>query len=307
MRTLLCGMLATSLAGAQSRPVAVRIDSGVAAIGTELIALRHDLHQHPELSGQEQRTARVVADRLRALGLEVRTGVGGYGVVGVLRGDRPGPLVAWRADMDAVASSAPDPSPVKSLTPGVRHICGHDLHVTVALGLATVLAGMRTELPGSVMFIFQPDEERARGARGMLDAGLFASQRPVAIYGIHTAPLETGLIASRPGRMMDANGVAPGVLNDTALFASAKASVTRALGAAAFVDLAAPPAGFSEDFGHYQAEVPGVFFFVGASRGASGVVAAPHSPAFNLDDGAIRVALRAMLAVVIDRLAGAPR
>jgi metal-dependent amidase/aminoacylase/carboxypeptidase family protein len=207
--------------------------------------------------------------------------------------------------MDAVASAAPDPSPFRSLTPGVRHVCGHDLHVTVALGLATVLAGMRSELPGSVMFVFQPDEERARGARAMLDAGLFTAQRPVAIYGIHTAPLETGLIASRPGRMMDANAAAPGVVNDTALFTSARASVTRRLGAAAFVDLTSAPAGFSEDFGHYQARVPGVFFFLGASRAASGIAAAPHSPAFNLDDGAIGIALRAMSAVLLDRL-GAP-
>lgn len=126
----------------------------------DLTLLRHDLHRHPEISGQEMRTARVVAERMRAAGLEVRTGIGGHGVVAILRGGRPGPLVAYRADMDAVPSNDPDPSAIKSEAPGVRHICGHDLHVTVGVGVAEALARWRGAIAGSVMFIFQPSEER---------------------------------------------------------------------------------------------------------------------------------------------------
>ncbi|GMV20915.1 MAG: hypothetical protein AMXMBFR57_08640 [Acidimicrobiia bacterium] len=262
-----------------------------------LIELRRDLYQHPEVSGQEVRTAKVVADRLRALGLDVRTGVGGHGVVGMLKGGKPGPLVAYRADMDAVPSRAPDPVAFASLTPGVRHICGHDLHVTVALGLASALTAGRADLPGRVMFIFQPAEERATGARAMLDAGLFEGERPAVIFGLHTSPLPVGALTSKADRMMLANQVAPGVVNDRAWFARSRAALEAALGTNAFSELSAPPAGFSEDFGHFQAEVPGVFFFLGASD-----TAMPHAPTFVIDEGAINVGVRAMAAVVIDAL-----
>src|SRR6185436_5771750 len=118
--------------------------------------------------------------------LDVRTGVGGYGVVGVLKGGKPGPLVAYRADMDAVPSNEPDPVDFRSETPGIRHICGHDLHMTIAIGLASALHSVKADLPGSVMFIFQPAEERGAGAKAMLDAGVFAPTAPAAIFGLHT-------------------------------------------------------------------------------------------------------------------------
>lgn len=266
----------------------------------DLTLLRHDLHRHPEISGQEMRTARVVAERMRAAGLEVRTGIGGHGVVAILRGGRPGPLVAYRADMDAVPSNDPDPSAIKSEAPGVRHICGHDLHVTVGVGVAEALARWRGAIAGSVMFIFQPSEERATGARAMLEAGIFAADKPVAIYGLHTSPQAVGIVSSKPDRMMLANAIAPGVVNDPTLFRRAKADVIAALGAAAFSDLAQPPAGFSEDFGLFQEQIPGVFFFLGAS--SAGRVAAPHSPNFELDDEAIAVGVKAMTAVLLGRL-----
>jgi metal-dependent amidase/aminoacylase/carboxypeptidase family protein len=275
---------------------------------SSLIELRRDLHRHPELSGQEVRTAALVAERLQRAGLDVRTGIGGTGVVAILTGGLPGPLVAYRADMDAVPSAAPDPSPYAAAPSGPagapvpRHICGHDLHVTIAVGLAESLASERATLPGRVMFIFQPAEERATGARAMLDAGLFRDATPVAIYGLHTAPFEVGQLSSKPDRMMLANAVAPGVVNDPELFARAKADLIAEMGAGAFTDLQAPPAGFSEDFGHYQATVPGVFFFIGASRASAGRVAAPHSPSFELDDDAIAVGVKAMRAVVLGRL-----
>lgn len=286
----------------------ISLMSQAPAPNVSLIDLRRDLHRHPELSGDEARTAGVVAERLRRAGLEVRTGVGGHGVVAMLAGDRTGPLVAYRADMDAVPSDAPDPSPYAAEPapapgrPVPRHICGHDLHVTIAVGLAESLAADRATLPGRVMFIFQPAEERATGAKAMLDAGVFRDATPVAIYGLHTAPFEVGRFASKPDRMMLANAAAPGVVNDAALFNRAKADLIAAMGAEAFNDLPAPPAGFSEDFGHFQDVVPGVFFFIGASRASAGRIAAPHSPPFELDDDAIAAGVAAMRAVILGRL-----
>lgn len=266
------------------------------------IDVRRDLHRHPELSGEEVRTAKVVADRLRQLGLDVRTGIGGHGVAGLLTGGRPGPLVAYRADMDAVRSAAPDPVEFRSVVPGVRHICGHDVHVAIGLGLASALAQVRADLPGRVMFVFQPAEERATGARAMLDAGLFADTKPAAIFGLHTAPFEAGLLSSKAGLMMHPNRIAPGVTNHDALFATAKADVVRAMGAAAFFDLAEPPPGFSEDFGAFQAEVPGVFFFLGVGNAARGLNGMPHSPDYVADEAAIPFGIKAMAAVIIGRL-----
>jgi metal-dependent amidase/aminoacylase/carboxypeptidase family protein len=276
-----------------------RIAAHVRASESNLIAFRRDLHRHPELSGLEARTSRMVAERLRAAGLRVRTGVGGHGVVGVLQGAKTGPLVAFRADMDAVRSTEADPVEFRSDTPGVRHICGHDLHVTIGVGLAEALASVKADLAGSVMFIFQPAEERATGAKAMLVDGLFSSGKPSAIYGLHTSPYDVGRIATRGGRMMIANFGAPGVVNDDALAARAKADIIRAFGAAAFIDSGEPPARFSEDFGAFQAEVPGVFFFLGASNPARGLAAMPHSPDFALDEAAIAFGIRAMAVVIV--------
>ncbi len=289
---------AVAFQGARPAVLPAAVTAAIERDRASLVELRRDLHQHPEVSGQEVRTAKVVADRLRALGLEVRTGVGGHGVVGTLTGGKPGPLVAYRADMDAVPSNAPDPVQFSSLTPGVRHICGHDLHVTVALGLASALSAGKSDITGSVMFIFQPAEERATGARAMLDAGLFAAGRPSVIFGLHTSPLPVGMLTSKADRMMHANRVAPGVTNDPAWLARSRSAIEAALGQEAFTELSAPPDGFSEDFGHFQAEVPGVFFFLGASA-----TAMPHAPSFVLDEGAIQVGVRAMAAVVLDALA----
>src|SRR5688572_7866062 len=234
-----------------NKDVHKRIAAYLDATAAEWVGVRRDLHQHPELSGQEVRTANVVADRLRKLGLEVRTGIGGHGVVGMLKGGRPGPLVAYRADMDAVRSTSPDPVAFPSLEPGIRHICGHDVHVTIGLALASALAQVKAELPGAVMFIFQPSEERATGARAMLNDGLFAADKPAAIFGLHSAPLDAGLVSSKPGPMMHPNAIAPGVTNHEALFAAAKTDIVAVVGAQAFFDLQAPPQGFSEDFGAF--------------------------------------------------------
>jgi metal-dependent amidase/aminoacylase/carboxypeptidase family protein len=169
---------------------------------SELIELYRDLHRHPEVSGSEERTAGIIAKRLRALGIEVKAGVGGHGVVGILKGAKPGPVVAYRADMDAVLSDAPDPVSFKSETPGVRHICGHDVHVTVGLGIAEALASVREELEGTVKFIFQPSEENVQGALAMIAAGVLEDPAPEAILAVHCAPLQVGQIASKEGMLL---------------------------------------------------------------------------------------------------------
>jgi metal-dependent amidase/aminoacylase/carboxypeptidase family protein len=221
----------------------------------------------------------------------------------MLNGGRPGPLVAYRADMDAVRSTAPDPVAFQSLRPGIRHICGHDVHVTIGLALASALARVEADLPGRVMFIFQPSEENATGARAMLSAGLFTNARPDAIFGVHSAPFDAGRLSSKTGLMMHPNRIAPGVTNHDGLFASAKADVVAVVGASAFFDLDAPPPGFSEDFGAFQAEVPGVFFFLGVGNAAKGIAAMPHSPNFVVDESAIPFGVKAMAAAVVGRLA----
>ncbi len=169
------------------------------SIGPELTEFRHDLHRHPEASGDEVRTAARVAERLRKAGLQVTADVGGHGVVGLLQGGRPGPVLAYRADMDAVRSQAPDPAPFASLTPGVRHICGHDVHVAVGIGVAEALAAAKDELPGTIKFLFQPAEENIQGAKAMIRSGALDNPRPQAIFALHTAPLPVGTISCPTG------------------------------------------------------------------------------------------------------------
>lgn len=143
------------------------VDDAVERLAPEIIELRHRIHQNPELGNREFETAALVADHLRSLGFdEVRTGVAHTGVVGILRGGRPGPVVAVRADMDALPVTEDTPYPFKSTVRteylgqevGVSHACGHDIHTSVQLGVASVLASMREQIPGTVKFIFQPAE-----------------------------------------------------------------------------------------------------------------------------------------------------
>lgn len=165
----------------------------------ELVAVRRDLHRHPELSGEEQRTSRVVADYLRAAGLEVKTNVGGYGVVGILHGAKPGKKIAWRADMDAIKSEAPDSVEFTSEVDGIRHGCGHDVHTAVGLGIANTLASQKENLAGTIYFLFQPAEENLQGAQAMIDDGLFDVIQPDELYGLHIAPFAVGSIATKTG------------------------------------------------------------------------------------------------------------
>jgi amidohydrolase len=166
----------------------------------DLIELRRDLHRHPELSGQEERTAKLVAERLERLGLEVTTGVGGHGVVAILRGGKPGGVVGFRADMDATPSMLPDPvEEIASTVPGARHICGHDVHVAVGVGVAEALAAVREELPGTVKLLFQPAEENATGAKAMVADGALDAPTPEVIFTVHTYPMPVGQIGAVEG------------------------------------------------------------------------------------------------------------
>ena len=176
-------------------PAAAQSDADVRAavdrLAPRMIEIRHDIHQHPELGNRETRTAELVATELRRLGLEVRTGVAQTGVVGMLRGGKPGPVVAIRADMDALPVTEQSDLPFRSVVTadylgrqvGVSHACGHDTHVAAQLGVANVLAGMKDKLPGTVIFIFQPAEEgpppgEKGGAELMVAEGAFAEPKP---------------------------------------------------------------------------------------------------------------------------------
>ncbi|NVO83951.1 amidohydrolase [Hymenobacter terrestris] len=217
---------AAGTASAQkSKPAASALTTRVAQLAeqgkAQVIAWRRDLHEHPELGNQETRTAALVAAHLRSLGLEVQTGVARTGVVGILKGGRPGPVVALRADMDGlpVTESADLPFASKVRTDyngqqvGVMHACGHDTHVAMLLGAADVLVKMKKDLPGTVKFIFQPAEEGSLpgiegGARLMVKEGVLENPKVDAIFGLHIqAQTEVGRLSYRPGGEMASSDV----------------------------------------------------------------------------------------------------
>jgi amidohydrolase len=201
---------------ARTAITSAQIDAAAKAVEPKTIEWRRDLHMHPELSNREVRTAEQIAKRLRALGIEVKTGVGVTGVVGLLRGGQPGRTVGLRADMDALPVTEQTDVPFKSKvtaqyrgeTVGVMHACGHDSHVAILLSVAEVLAGMRQQLAGQVLFVFQPAEEGPpEGERGgaalMLEQGAFKDVKPDVMYGLHVmASLPTGVIGYRSGPFM---------------------------------------------------------------------------------------------------------
>ena len=199
----------SSAAGLVTSAREQQIAQAAEALRPQLISQRRDFHMHPELSNREERTSRIVAERLRALGLEdVKTGVGRHGVTALLKGAKPGHVVAVRADMDALPIQETNDVPYKSLTPGVKHACGHDVHTTVELGVAEVLSRMRGEINGTIKFIFQPAEEgpppgEEGGAPLMIKEGALENPRPQAIFGLHTEPnLQAGQIGYHSGPAM---------------------------------------------------------------------------------------------------------
>jgi len=210
LAAVLSGLVAPGAAAAIAPEV---LDEAAQAIEPQLIAWRRDIHQHPELSNREFRTSQLVAGHLESLGLEVYRGIAHTGVAAVLRGGKPGPTIALRADMDALPVTEQVDLPFRSTVTteyrgqqtGVMHACGHDAHTAILMAAAQVLATQREQLPGTVLLIFQPAEEGApEGERGgaslMLEEGLFDLARPEAVFGLHvTSSMHTGFIGYQPG------------------------------------------------------------------------------------------------------------
>ena len=179
------------------------------AMRAKLIETRRYLHQHPELSNREEKTSQYIAEKLRSFGFdEVKTQVGKYGVVGILKGAKPGGVVAVRADMDALPIQENIDVPYKSQNDGVKHACGHDVHMTVQLGVAEILSKNRSLFNGTIKFIFQPAEEGVPlgengGAKMMIDEGALENPKPSAIFGLHVMPnIEVGQIGYNSGAAM---------------------------------------------------------------------------------------------------------
>ncbi|WP_353483157.1 amidohydrolase [Haliscomenobacter sp.] len=214
----LCLCICTAQVSLTAQTAYDQIDKQATAINDKVVAWRRDLHQNPELSNREFKTAEKVAAHLKSLGLEVRTGVAKTGVIGILRTGKPGPVVGLRADMDALpvvervkipfASTAK--SDYRGDQVGVMHACGHDTHVAMLMGAASILTGMKTQLAGTVVFIFQPAEEgpppgETGGAKQMVEEGLLKDLKMNIVFGQHISSIiEVGNINIRPGGLMAA-------------------------------------------------------------------------------------------------------
>jgi amidohydrolase len=215
----IAALLAISACPAGAAITEDQLDQAAKSIAPQVITWRRDFHQHPELGNRETRTSAAVAAHLKSLGLEVRTGIAHTGVVGVLKGGKPGPVIALRADMDALPVAEQVDVPFKSVATteyrgekvGVMHACGHDAHTAILMGAAQALVSMRKELPGTVLFIFQPAEEGAPdgeqgGAPLMLAEGVFDIAKPDAAFGLHVwSGLNAGKIGYRSGPFMAAS------------------------------------------------------------------------------------------------------
>ena len=215
---LLCSLLICTLftANAQRGKTGQNIDQLARAIEPKVIAWRRHFHQYPELSNRETKTAARIADHLRSLGIDVETGIAHTGVVGVLKGGKPGPVIALRADMDALPVTERNSLPFASKETtmyndqevGVMHACGHDTHMAILMGVAEVLASMKKDLKGTVKFIFQPAEEGAPqgeegGAELMVKEGVLQNPKADVIFGLHiSSQTELGKITYRPGGLM---------------------------------------------------------------------------------------------------------
>jgi amidohydrolase len=219
LAVLACLAVAPTVSNGQTagadNSTAARIERLTSEVMSSVVQWRRDFHQHPELSNREVRTAKVIADELRRLGFEVSTGVAHTGVVGILRGGRPGRVVALRSDMDGLPVTEQTDLPFKSTARaewqgqqvGVMHACGHDNHMAILLGAATVLSRMKNDLSGTVKVIFQPAEEGAPpgeqgGAELMVKEGVLDNPSVDAVFGLHVFPFPAGQIVYRPGPTM---------------------------------------------------------------------------------------------------------
>jgi amidohydrolase len=206
-------LLITLITSAQTDPMRAAVAAQAAKVEPKVIAWRRDFHEHPELGNRETRTAGIIAKHLQDLGMEVKTGVGVTGVVGILKGGKPGPVVALRADMDGLPVTERTPVPFASKVKttyngqevGVMHACGHDTHVAILMGVAEVLTSMKKDIKGTVKFIFQPAEEgvpkgEEGGAELMVKEGVLENPKVDAIFGLHiNSQTEVGKIGYKPG------------------------------------------------------------------------------------------------------------
>ena len=216
-KSYLAGLLLLSFpAFSQTNPIKTKVSIAADKIESKVIEWRRDFHEHPELGNNETRTAAIIAKHLQSLGIEVKTGVARTGVVGILKGAKPGPVVLLRADMDGLPvterNSLPFASKVKTQyngqEVGVMHACGHDSHVAILMGVAEVLSGMKADLKGTVKFVFQPAEEGSApgvegGAELMVKEGVLENPKVDVAFGLHIwAQTEAGKITYRPGGML---------------------------------------------------------------------------------------------------------
>ena len=181
-------------------PVHQSIQVSANQMADQLVQIRRTLHQHPELAGKENQTQAFLQKYLVNLGLEVITQTDGYGIIGVLKTGKKGKKIAWRADMDALPNDFPDPVDSKSTQAGVQHGCGHDIHMTIALGMAQVLAKNMEQLSGTFYFIFQTEEETFVGAKKLLDNQI-AQLHLDEIYGLHVTAMTAGQIMVKPNEI----------------------------------------------------------------------------------------------------------
>ena len=178
-----------------------RIEEQTDEIFNDLVEIRRDLHRYPELAGNEKKTSKIITENLSNLGLEVKTGVAGYGVVGILRGGKEGKNIAWRTDMDALPNDLPDDVPYKSKNKGIQHSCGHDVHMAIGLGIAEVLSKNKESIKGTIYFIFQPEEETFVGAKNIVNSKLYAALNIDEIYALHVTALPVGQIMVKPNEL----------------------------------------------------------------------------------------------------------
>jgi len=176
------------------RTIHQKIQEDTNEIFDSLVEIRRDFHENPELAGNEIRTSNIIAKHLSDLGLEVKTGIAGHGVIGILKGKNKGKNIAWRADMDALPFDLPDEVSYKSKIAGVQHGCGHDVHMAIGLGMAEVLAKNKDSINGTIYFIFQPEEEPFLGAKNIVDSDEFSTMNLDEIYALHVTALPVGQI-----------------------------------------------------------------------------------------------------------------
>ncbi len=352
---LLAGSLLSGQESSGGSTVHEKIRQRTDEIRDYLIAIRRDLHEHPELPGQERKTSKIVEEYLLLLGLDVRSHIGGYGVVGILNGRNPGKKIAWRADMDAMETG---------------HIRGHDVHTAIGMGVANVLAAQKENINGTIYFIFQPSEENFEGALSMIDDGLFELIDPVEIYALHVNPIPAGSIAAKPNEVYarmkvirityrnTGNGedkidytktvlneltqvetvltgshedlltgaIAkarqrlrnsefnhdlvsieyafeyPTMMNDPHLTKESLHAISDVYGEQAVAPVYGVVPGFNDDFCYFQQNVPGVYFFLGASDFQKGLISMPHSPDFAVDEECIVYGIRYAASMLVERL-----